>query len=66
MDDIIMVAVVFFGSIVACCVVCWLVIEWAQWIDKRNPMNRARRNINGRKRMATDWKRPDYLPGDWE
>ena len=29
-------------------------------------MNRTRRNINGRKQMATDWRKPSNLPDDWK
>lgn len=39
---------------------------FGKWVDAGNPMKRTRKLINGRKQMATDWKRPDYLPDDWK
>ena len=54
-------------------VLAWLVIGLAvawvfggivRWCD--NPMNRTRRVINGRKQMATDWRKPSNLPDDWK
>ena len=35
-------------------------------IDAANPMRRTRRNIAGRKAMATDWRKPSHLPDDWQ
>ncbi len=61
MDAYDVAAVVFFVSILGAFALFGLVL----WIDSHNPMNRTRRMIDGRKAMATSWKRPDYLPGDW-
>jgi len=44
----------------------FVVAYWfGKFIDGRNPMNRTRRLMNGRKRMASDWRKPDHLPEDW-
>ena len=45
----------------------FVVAYWfGKFIDGRNPMNRTRRIINGRKQMATDWRKPSNLPDDWK
>ena len=45
----------------------FVVAYWfGKFIDGRNPMNCIRRNINGRKKMASEWLRPKFLPEDWE
>lgn len=62
MDDWDVVALVFFILMLAVAVLTWLL----HWIDSHNPMNRTRRMIDGRKQMATDWRRPQYLPEDWQ
>lgn len=36
-----------------------------KWVDSNNPLKNARSNTAGRRRMATDWERPGYLPKDW-
>jgi hypothetical protein len=56
------VALVFFVLMLAIAVLAWLL----RWIDAHNPMNHTRRCIDGRKQMATDWRRPQYLPEDWQ
>ena len=63
MDDWILVGFVFFGSILVGLAGLCAVIRS---IDRNNPLNRARRNINGRKKMASEWLRPKFLPEDWE
>jgi hypothetical protein len=63
MDDWILVGFVFFGSILGGLAGLYAVIRS---IDRHNPLNRARRNINGRKAMATDWRKPDNFPEDWQ
>jgi hypothetical protein len=45
-------------------IVAYVVGGIIRWCD--NPMNRTRRNINGRKQMATDWRKPSNLPDDWK
>lgn len=60
-DEWDVVALVFFVLLLAVAVLTWLL----HWIDAHNPMNHTRRNVNGRKQMATDWRRPRYLPEDW-
>ena len=50
----------------------WLLAGFAvayafgRFIDASNPMNRTRRLINGRKAMASDYKKPAYLPDNWQ
>jgi hypothetical protein len=39
---------------------------FGKFVDAGNPMNRTRKVINGRKAMATDWRKPQYLPKDWQ
>jgi hypothetical protein len=55
------VAMIFFGSILGSIAVYAVVC----WVDRHNPFRETHRNINGRKRMATDWRKPQYLPKDW-
>ena len=55
-------AMVFFLAVLAVAAVCWFVPH----VNRNNPLNRARRNINGRKKMASEWLRPKFLPEDWE
>lgn len=55
------VGLVVYLSVLAGCGVFWLIV----WIDRKNPLHRTRRVINGRKAMASDWKRPGYLPSNW-
>ena len=45
-------------------VVAYVVGGIIRWCD--NPMNRTRRNMNGRKSMASEWRKPTHLPEDWE
>ena len=61
MDDWDVVALVFFILILAVGVLTWMLY----WIDAHNPMNHTRRVINGRKQMASDYKKPSYLPSEW-
>ena len=45
----------------------FVVAYWfGKFIDGRNPMNRTRRLMNGRKSMASEWRKPTHLPEDWE
>ena len=45
----------------------FVVAYWfGKFIDGRNPMNRTRRLMNGRKSMATDWRKPGCLPENWK
>jgi hypothetical protein len=39
---------------------------FGRFVDAGNPMNRTRKVINGRKQMASDWRKPQYLPKDWQ
>ena len=36
-----------------------------RWLETNEPSDVNRRNIAGRRRMATDYKKPAYLPDDW-
>ena len=53
-------------------VLFWLLAVFAaiyafgKFVDAGNPMRRTRRNIAGRKAMATDWRKPSHLPDDWQ
>ena len=61
-DDWDLVAPVFFVSILAGLALYALVRS----VDRRNPFHHTRRNSDGRRRMATDWQRPRYLPESWQ
>ena len=56
------VGLVFFLAILAGCGVFWLIL----WCDRHNPFVNTRRNQAGRQQMASDWRRPQYLPEDWQ
>ena len=60
-DDWDVVALVFFLLILGGSVLFWMIVL----IDRKNPLNRTRRVIDGRRAMASDWRKPQYLPEDW-
>ena len=62
MDDITVIGLVFFILVLAVAVFTWVL----HWIDAHNPMTHTRRCIDGRKQMATSWRKPQYLPEDWQ
>ena len=62
MDDLTVVGLVFFILILAVAVFTWVL----HWIDSHNPMNHTRSVVKGRKAMASDWRKPQYLPEDWQ
>lgn len=62
MDDATVVGWAFFGSILVAIALYALIRR----VNRTNPMNHTRRVVNGRKAMATDWRRPAYLPEAWK
>ena len=66
MDDFAVVGAVFFGAVLVCWLVVWFVGVLAAWVDRKNPLHDTRRNMNGRKSMASEWRKPTHLPEDWE
>jgi hypothetical protein len=56
-DDFAVAGMVFFGAILLAVMVAVIVGR----IDRRNPY----RNMEARKKMATDWRKPSCLPEDW-
>jgi hypothetical protein len=61
-DEWDIVGLLFFLAILAGCGLFGLIV----WCDRKNPFTHTRRNVDGRKAMATDWQRPTYLPKDWQ
>lgn len=57
MDDLTVVGLVFFGSILVCGFVYWSVCALAAWVDRNSPLKRADRRqlrsvTNGKRAMA--------------
>ena len=52
------VGLVFFGSIIAGIALYALIRR----VNRTNPFH----NIHARRRMASEWKRPSYLPDSWQ
>lgn len=47
----------------ACLLVTFVALAlFTRWIDRSNPYA----NMKGRAKMAKEWRKPDYFPGDWE
>jgi hypothetical protein len=61
-DDWDIVGLVFCLFMLGGCVLFWLIL----WLDRNSPFVNTRRNMDGRKSMATDWRKPQYLPEDWQ
>jgi hypothetical protein len=49
-------------------VLVWLGLGFvvAYWLGKLVDRGNPYPNIEGRKKMASDWRKPDCLPDDWK
>jgi hypothetical protein len=51
-----------------CFALAWLLLifffvwAWARFVDRTNPYS----NIEARKKMASDWRKPGCLPENWK
>jgi uncharacterized protein YxeA len=61
-DDLDILGLLGFAFILIFAVLYWVII----WTDRNSPFVNTRRNVAGRRRMATDWEKPGYLPEKWQ
>jgi hypothetical protein len=62
MDTWDLVALIGFGLILVFFALFWFIL----WLDRNSPFVNTRANQRGRRRMASDWERPPYLPENWK